>query len=178
MGRLDKEKNITFAITAFAKAVKEVDGYFVIAGSGSEGHKLKRVAKKLGIAGRVVFTGFVQECDLPALYGAVDAFIMPGTAELQSIATMEAMATGLPVIAAAAMALPELVHDGVNGFLFRPGDMAHLSSCMSTVLSDAALCRRMGQASLREVHKHDISFTISSFEALYREFTFMKAPEV
>ena len=50
-------------------------------------------------------------------------FAMPSIAELQSIATMEAMASGLPVVAANAMALPHLVHDGENGYLFEPGDI-------------------------------------------------------
>ena len=167
VGRLDKEKNVASAIKAFAEAAKEVDGYFVIVGSGPEANKLEQVAEKLGIARRVIFAGFVADRDLPSFYSSVDAFIMPGTAELQSIATMEAMASGLPIIALAAAALPELVKDGVNGFLLQPDDEVRLASCIATLLSDVALCRMMGRASLREIQKHNIQRTVSSFEALY-----------
>src|SRR5690606_41759864 len=65
---------------------------------------------------RVRFLGFVPEEDLPLVYRAADAFAISGIAELQSIATLEAMASGLPVVAADAMALPHLVHVGRNGY--------------------------------------------------------------
>jgi glycosyltransferase involved in cell wall biosynthesis len=171
VGRLDWEKNVAFAIRAFAKIAEYIDGYFIIAGSGSEENKLRSLARKLGIGGRIIFTGFVPACNLPALYRAADVFIMPGTAELQSIATMEAMATGLPIIAADAMALPELVHDGVNGLLFQPSDQTSLVRCIEATLSSASLRERLGQASLREIQKHEINYSASSFEKLYATFS-------
>lgn len=167
VGRLDNEKNIAFAIRAFAHAVRDTDGYFIVAGSGSERHNLEAIARNLGIVERVIFTGFVRDRDLPALYGAVDGFVMPGLGELQSIATMEAMATGLPIIAVESAALPELVRNGVNGFLVQPGDTARLASCMVNVLSDRVLSKKMGQASLRDIRNHDINVTVSAFEELY-----------
>jgi glycosyltransferase involved in cell wall biosynthesis len=65
-----------------------------------------------------------------ALFNCADVFVMPGEAELQSIATLEAMATGLPVLAANAKALPELVVPGVNGDLFEPGHPEDLARKM------------------------------------------------
>src|SRR5205085_10531592 len=82
VGRLDKEKNVAFAIRGFAEATKEVDASFLVVGSGPEADTLKQIANKLGIARRVVFTGFVADRDLPALYSAADVVIMLGTAEL------------------------------------------------------------------------------------------------
>jgi len=178
VGRLDREKNVAFAIRAFAKVAENINGYFVIAGSGSEENKLRYLARELGVEGRIVFTGFVPACNLPALYRAVDVFVMPGTAELQSIATMEAMATGLPIIAADAMALPELVRDGVNGLLFQPFDQTSLVHCMEATLSNAALRGRLGQASLREIQKHDINYSVSSLETLYGTFSSNSIREV
>jgi glycosyltransferase involved in cell wall biosynthesis len=171
VGRLDREKNVAFAIRAFAKLPDGIDGCFVIAGSGSEENKLRYLARELGVGGRIVFTGFVPDCDLPALYREADVFVMPGTAELQSIATLEAMATGLPIIAADSMALPELVRDGVNGLLFQPSDQTSLARCMEAALSNAALRGRLGQASLREIQKHDISYSVSNLETLYAKFS-------
>lgn len=83
---------------------------------------MKKLADKIGLYSRVTFTGFVPDDELPGLYALSHCFIIAGTAELQNIVTMEAMATGLPVIAVRAMALPELVQQGVNGCLFEPGD--------------------------------------------------------
>ena len=79
---------------------------------------------------------------------------MPGIAELQSIATLEAMAAGTPVVAADAMALPHLVRPGRNGWLYRPGDVAELSTRLAALLRDPGLRRRMGAASRELVAEH------------------------
>lgn len=65
-------------------------------------------------------TGYVDESYLRNALTRATVFAMPSIAELQSISTMEAMASGLPIVAADAMALPHLVHDGENGYLFEP----------------------------------------------------------
>jgi glycosyltransferase involved in cell wall biosynthesis len=80
---------------------------------------------------------------------------------------MEAMATGKPVVAANARALPLLVHDGENGRLFEPGDVAGLASRLAELLSDAGKRTRMGRESLRIVANHDIGITLNAFEGLY-----------
>ncbi|WP_148286184.1 glycosyltransferase, partial [Curtobacterium sp. B8] len=92
---------------------------------------------------------------------------MPSTAELQSISSLEGMASGLPVVAADSMALPHLV-DG-NGFLFRPGDAHDLAAKLTEVLtaSDEDYVA-MRQRSLEMIQPHDINRTLSTFEALYR----------
>jgi glycosyltransferase involved in cell wall biosynthesis len=89
---------------------------------------------------------------------------------LQSIATMEAMASGLPIVAANAVALPHLVHDGENGYLFEPGNVQEMSARLNDVLTAAPEERlRMQQASLDGVVIHDINRTLDTFEALYRD---------
>jgi glycosyltransferase involved in cell wall biosynthesis len=96
--------------------------------------------------------------------------VIASIAELQSIATMEAMASGLPIVAADAVALPHLVHDGENGYLFRPGDVDDLADKLTTVLTlppDERL--RMQRASLEGVKVHDMRRTLDTFEALYRD---------
>jgi glycosyltransferase involved in cell wall biosynthesis len=94
---------------------------------------------------------------------------MPSIAELQSIATMEAMASGLPVVAADAMALPHLVHDGENGFLFTPGDVDEMAARLTDVLEAAPeRLDAFKKESLRLIQAHDINRTLSTFESLYR----------
>ena len=90
-------------------------------------------------------------------------------AELQSIATMEAMASGPADRRGDAVALPHLVHDGENGYLFEPGNVDDLAAKLTTVLTQTPEERlRMQQASLEGVKVHDMQRTLDTFEALYR----------
>jgi hypothetical protein len=96
-------------------------------------------------------------------------FAMPSIAELQSIATMEALASALPVVAANAMALPHLVHDGENGYLFEPGDVAAFAARLTDVLTmPEDELQAFKRESLRIVEAHDIGHTITTFEEIYR----------
>jgi hypothetical protein len=93
---------------------------------------------------------------------------MPSIAELQSIATMEAMASGRPVVAADAMALPHLVHDGDNGYLFPPDDVKAFADKLRLVLTaDQKELDRLSENSLHLIQSHDIDRTIKIFEGLY-----------
>jgi ElaB/YqjD/DUF883 family membrane-anchored ribosome-binding protein len=93
---------------------------------------------------------------------------MPSIAELPSIATMEAMASGRPVIAADAMALPHLVHDGDNGYLFPADDADALAERLERILiANQAELDRLSENSLHLIQSHDIERTIKIFEDLY-----------
>ena len=81
---------------------------------------------------------------------------------------MEAMACGLPVIAANAWALPELVHPEENGFLFQPGNSNELAKYIDVLVNDTAMKQRMGEESLRIISKHDRSKVLEEWEELYR----------
>ena len=169
VGRLDAEKNIDVLLRALALQPKEPAVTVEIVGDGSRRGELEELARAIGVADRVVFHGYVDEQELLEAYARCDVFCMPGTAELQSIATLEAMAAGKPVVAADAVALPHLVHPGVNGQLFPPGDVAALAAALGSVLGDAATRARMGAASREIVARHDIADTLDTFENLYQE---------
>src|SRR5205823_9449082 len=109
---------------------------------------LHEQAKRLNLADRVSFLGFVRDADLLALRRSSELFVIPSEADLQSLATMEAMACGLPVIAANAYALPELVHHEENGHVFQPGNSDELAGYIDRLLTNAALRQKMGQKSL------------------------------
>jgi glycosyltransferase involved in cell wall biosynthesis len=93
---------------------------------------------------------------------------MPGTAELQSIATLEAMAAGLPVVAADAMALPHLVHPGRNGYLYRPGNTFELGMYLSILAGNPDRRTAMGAAGRKIAAEHSITRTLDTFERIYR----------
>jgi phosphatidylinositol alpha 1,6-mannosyltransferase len=115
----------------------------------------------------VAFRGFVEEDELRAAYAHAAVFCMPGIAELQSLATLEAMAAGTPVVAADAMALPHLVRPDRNGFLYPPGDVTALAAALGALLGDAVLRRRMGAASREIAGGHSMDATLDAFEDLY-----------
>ena len=169
LGRLDDEKRIHVLLRAVAKLTEFPSVRVELVGDGGERENLQRLAFELGIADRVAFLGHVADKDLPAAYERCTAFVMPSIAELQSIATMEAMASGRPVIGADAMALPHLIHDGDNGYLFPPDDVEALADRLRRVLNaDQAELDRMSENSLHLIQAHDIERTINIFEDLYR----------
>ncbi|HWD62608.1 MAG TPA: glycosyltransferase [Humibacter sp.] len=169
VGRVTGEKQIDVLLRAVSLLPEDLDAKLEIVGDGDQRKHLEQLADQLGVADRVTFTGYVSDDELREAYTRATVLGMPSIAELQSIVTMEAMASALPVVAANAMALPHLVHDGENGFLFTPGDVQELADKLETVFrmpqDELAV---MKKASLRLIAAHDIQRTLSTFECLYR----------
>ncbi|MGB4706627.1 MAG: glycosyltransferase [Aquiluna sp.] len=169
LGRLDDEKRINILLDAMSKLTKFSNLELRLVGDGGERERLTQQANVLGIADRVKFLGHINDEQLPKAYEDCTVFVMPSIAELQSIATMEAMASGRPVIAADAMALPHLVHDGDNGYLFPPDDSDALKERLERILSaDTMELARLSENSMHLIQSHDIAKTIKIFEDLYR----------
>jgi len=169
LGRLDWEKHIHNLLRAMAKLPKEIDFQVEIAGDGSQRKYLGDLAKELKIADRVKFLGHITEEELPLAFERATVFAMPSIAELQSIATMEAMASGRPVVAANAMALPHLVHHGDNGYLFEPDDVDDFANCLLKIATaDQKELDRLSENSIHLIQSHDIKRTLAIFEGLYR----------
>ena len=169
VGRLDKEKRIDIILRALLDILRVTSVHLVLAGIGKEKQRLEELTEKLGIQKAVTFTGFVPDKDLQNIYRIGDLFVMASTAELQSIVTMEAMASGLPVVAVNAKALPELVHDGENGYLFSDGDSQMLAEKVVAILSNQTMRAQMSRKSLEIIKDHDINKTIEKYESVYNE---------
>ena len=167
VGRLDAEKHVDALVSVLPLLATAPDARLLVVGRGHEEDRLRDLAARLGVADRVVFAGFVPDEDLPAAYAAMDVFCALGTAELQCLAALEAMASGLPVVAADAHALPHLVHHGRNGALVPPGDVHALAGALTGLLTDVAARRAAGQASLAIAAGHDLERTLDTFEDLY-----------
>lgn len=169
VGRVTLEKEIDVILRAIPRIDPALDVSLTIVGDGDQRRNLEKLAVELGIADRVRFTGRVSDEQLRAQLTGASAFVIASIAELQSIATMEAMASGLPIVAADAMALPHLVHEGENGYLFQPGNDRELAERIERVLRlSPEEYQRMQRASLDAVQVHDIDRTLDTFEALYR----------
>lgn len=169
VGRVTGEKHLDVLIRAVARLDPALDAKLDIVGGGDLLNQLKRLANEVGIADRATFTGYVSEAELKTAYTRSTVFAIPSTAELQSIATMEAMSSGLPIVAANAMALPHLVHDGDNGYLFEPENVNDLADKLTRVLTAPQdELTRMKKNSLKFIAPHDIQRTLTTFERLYR----------
>ena len=103
-------------------------------------------------------------------------FAIASEAELQSLVTMEAMASGLPVVAVNAGALGELVHPGENGFLARPGRAADLAGSFDLLCRDPQLRARMSKAGLRIIADHDRHRLLGRWESIYSALARRAAP--
>lgn len=170
VGRLTTEKHVDVLLKAVAQLDPALEVHVDLVGEGDQRKNLETLAHSLGIGRRVTFHGHAPEEELRTLYSRASLFAIASIAELQSIATMEAMASGLPIVAANAVALPHLVHDGENGYLFEPGNVQEMSARLNDVLTAAPEERlKMQQASLDGVVIHDINRTLDTFEALYRD---------
>ncbi|MDF2561083.1 MAG: glucosyl transferase [Microbacterium sp.] len=170
VGRLTAEKQVEVILKAMTKLDPALETTFDIVGGGDQRKQLEHLAAQLGLADRVTFHGRTSDEELRALLSRASLFVIASIAELQSIATMEAMASALPIVAADAVALPHLVHDGENGYLFEPGNVDELAARLTDVLTaEPTEYERMQRASLDGVAIHDINRTLDTFEALYRD---------
>ncbi|MBO0779717.1 MAG: glycosyltransferase [Ktedonobacteraceae bacterium] len=169
VNRLYEEKRNDVLLDAVPKM--QSNAHIALSGTGPAEADLRAQVERLGIQDRVSFLGFVNDADLLELRRSVDTFVIPSEADLQSLATMEAMACGLPVIAANAYALPELCHHEENGLLFQPGNSEELAHHLDTLLSNAEMRQRMGAESLKIITRHDRELILDEWEELYRRLS-------
>jgi 1,2-diacylglycerol 3-alpha-glucosyltransferase len=168
LGRIDGEKRIDLLLRSMQQ-LSRADIQMVIAGKGRAEASLHRLAAGLQSVHKVLFTGFVPAEDIPGLMNCVDVFVMPSEAELLSISTLEAMACGLPVLLADALALPELVRIGENGYIFKPGDVEDLVYLLNLLADHPQQWKAMGLASRELALSHSLDLTLQKFETLYSQ---------
>lgn len=126
-----------------------------IVGGGPELPRLKHERLSLGLAASVVITGEVPDTDaVRDEYRAADVFCLPSLQEGFGIAFLEAMASGLPIVAYRGAAVPEVIPDGEAGLLVPPDDPKALARALIRLLRDPPLRRRMGEAGRRRARRH------------------------
>lgn len=125
------------------------------------------MARDLKIADKVTFTGKVSDEDIELLHRVGTVYCMPSPAELQSIATLEAMASGKPVVAVDAGALKELCQDGRNGFLCSQDDKDAIATSLLKIIQDDELREKFSKESLAIAKTHNLDTTIEKFESIY-----------
>lgn len=165
LGRIDTDKHLDIAVRAMKYTDPAV--HLVIAGFGKEEVALVALAMKLRVSHKITFIGSLNEPQIIELYRRLQCFIIPSPVESQSIVTLQAAACGLPVIAADAGALPELVHDGVNGYLVKTDDVQGFARKMNDVAQNASLRKKFGAESRKIALTHDKPLVLHKLEKVY-----------
>lgn len=147
VGSLIPRKGLQYLVEAAKHVIKEqANVKFLIIGEGPLRPQLEASVNSLGLGGNFVFFGNLKEGSLPAVYGCADVFVLPSIQEGQGIVLLEAQACGVPVVAFGVGGICEAVRDGVTGLLEKVGDSGRLAADLLKLLSDKALCERMGAA--------------------------------
>lgn len=118
---------------------------------------------------RAVFTGILRGEDLAAAYASADAFLFPSTTETLGMAMIEALASGLPVIAARSGASDEVVTEGVDGLLYEPGDDGSLVSSVERMFSEAGLRERLSRGARTSAQSRDWATSTKTLRGCYEE---------
>ncbi len=164
VGRLDPVKDYGSLLEAFAGLCRRHPrSLLVLAGDGPVRGPLEKHAAELGVTDRVRFLG--ERDDIPRVLKAFDVFVLPSIAEGMSNAILEAMATGLPVVATAVGGNPELVEDGITGRVVRPRAPETLRVALERYLAEPHLLRVHGKAA-RECAVSE--FSLERFVSAYR----------
>lgn len=142
VARLEKQKNHGLLLQAFARVfAAEPCAYLLLVGDGGQRWNLELRARELGLRDKIRFLG--QRSDVCEILGASDVFVLASQNEGNPLSLMEAMATGLPVVATAVGGVPELIVDQRSGLLVGPDDSMGLAAAMLRLFQDAELRRTM-----------------------------------
>jgi glycosyltransferase involved in cell wall biosynthesis len=161
-------KNYTLLIRAFRPVAERYPHQLVIA--GGKGWLVEDVlaeVERQGLQGRVHFTGFIDEADLPALYSAASLFVFPSLYEGFGLPLLEAMACGVPVVSSDASSLPEVT--GEAAVLLSPHDEAAWSATLARLLDNAPERARLVAAGFRQARRFRWQQAAAQLRALYRE---------
>jgi colanic acid/amylovoran biosynthesis glycosyltransferase len=158
VGRLTAAKGFQILIEAVADLVRRgVDIELTIAGEGPDRRDIEKLVAELGVGDRVRLPGMVPPNEVRAYYDASDVFCLSSFAEGVPVVLMEAMACGLPVVSSGITGVPELVEEGVSGFLVPPARPDLLADALDR-LTDPAVRSRMGEAGRSKVGRsYDIA---------------------
>lgn len=167
MGRLAKEKNWELLMRAVASCHPTPGLRLVIVGGGEELEGLEILAWELGIAQSVTFTGPVPSEIVPTYLRAADIFAFASLTETQGLATLEAMASELPIVAVEASGTRDVLIDGQGGFL-TSSDSEALAAKLRRLIADPALRRQLGEAALKRSADFNIARQTARLEAVYR----------
>jgi glycosyltransferase involved in cell wall biosynthesis len=171
VGRLVSQKNFLLFLKIASNILKKYpEVRFAIAGTGPLDSILRAEAENLGISSRIVFLGHVS--NRQSLYHALDALMITSDFEGTPMTLLEAMASGVPVVASAVDGISEVCSDGVDSLLARPGDLISFEQSLSRIIRDQALRDDFASTGRRTIlERYDIKGIAERIEQVYCEFS-------
>jgi L-malate glycosyltransferase len=172
VGALRTVKGVEYLLTAM-KSITERDPSvrLLIVGEGAERQKLEGLVRNLGLERAVQFTGRVANEDIPYYLSASDLFVLPSLSEGFPITLLEAMASGLPIVATNVGDISTFVENNVNGFLVEPGRASEIAERVLQLLQDRRLNEYMAQNNLTKAKLFSWDVATRKTEALLNELT-------
>lgn len=172
-GRIDKDKNLETLMKAIPLVLKEVNVNFLFLGGGDLKEELicQLADEGCSFKENVCFLGPIepQNPDLAKFYRLATLFVMPSLIEAQSLATMEAMASGLSVVAAKKGALPELIKNMENGFLVGALNPEEYAEAIIEIIKNKNFRKKLEKKSLELITSHDFEKTFQKIKKIYNE---------
>ena len=170
MGKLCKQKGIYDLLQAIPLILKkEPSAIFILCGDG-EIDNYRRICEKKGIADRVRFLGWISGQNKINKICNADVFVLPSYIEGLPNAIIEAMSAGLPIVSTRVGGIPDIIQDGINGFLIQPGDVQAIGDRIVKLLQDRSLKQKMGERNAMEAkNKFDVNVVIKQLCQIYHE---------
>ena len=161
-------KRVPYTVRTFAKVREVMPAKLLLIGDGPDRPAALDLARSLGVEKDIVFLG--KQDDVAGLLASADLFLLPSEEEAFGLAALEAMSCGVPVIATSTGGIPELVEDGVTGFLLRPGDVDGMARAALEVLTNPERHAAFRTAARqRAVSHYETSLVLPQYEAFYQE---------
>ena len=166
IGRLAEEKNVELLIESQVSLAKKYNSKLLIVGSGPDLEKYKKLAKKLKIEKNVIFTGAVPWENVPYYYAQASIFATASTSETQGLTVIEAMASGLPVIAAEDKAFEGVVVDELNGKFFKT--KREYKKCIEELFNDSKKLEFMSKQARITADSHSLKYYADQILYVYK----------
>jgi glycosyltransferase involved in cell wall biosynthesis len=167
VGRFVPVKNHRTAIDAMDAVRHDVpEARLLLVGDGPDRARCEALVSKRNLNHAVHFLG--QRSDVPRVFAAVDVLVMPSQREGMPYAAIEALASGVPIVAYETGGLPELVEHQQTGLLVPPGDQNALAGALARVLSDSALRQQLSEGARAKARCFDIDHHVMQLLSLYQ----------
>jgi glycosyltransferase involved in cell wall biosynthesis len=168
VGRLSPEKNLSLLIRAFYGMAMTYDHVrLLIVGDGQDRENLENQIKHMNISSKVYFTGMIDYEHIPAYLAMCDIFVNPSSSETFGLSTIEAMATGLPVLGMDAPGTRDIIEDGISG-LITSDDVAVFTAKLVYLSTNHEQRKKMGKQALQISTKYDIQTTTGTLLEQYQ----------